>query len=261
MVTPRCICIRHGETEWSKSGQYTGATDLPLTQKGVEEMRRSGLAIFQKNNYIDPNHITYVFCSPRTRAKQTMDLIFESLSAEQKSKFKIVIDEDLREWEYGDYEGKLTKEIIELRKSRGLDTEKAWDIWRDGCENGESSEQFGLRLSRAIARIQNLHRVHQKEGITSDILIFAHGHAIRYMTALWLGFGVEKDCVTGEEKANVNSYDNVKEVPYVELTKYSHLDINPRFLLCAGGISVLSYSHDCIDEPALELSGAFLPCL
>lgn len=176
--TPRCIIVRHGQTEWSKSGQYTGFTDLSLTPFGEGQMRRTGKCIFD-NKFIDPSHITYIFTSPRTRAKQTIQLVLETLSEEQRSKIRIVVDEDLREWEYGDYEGLLTHEIIELRKSRGLDKEKPWNIWRDGCENGETTKQIGLRLSRVIARIQNLHRKHQSEGIASDIMVFANGHSLR----------------------------------------------------------------------------------
>ncbi|CCH59489.1 hypothetical protein TBLA_0B06670 [Henningerozyma blattae CBS 6284] len=256
--TPRCIIVRHGQTEWSKSGQYTGLTDLPLTPYGVGQMRRTGESIF-KNQFINPDHITYVFTSPLQRARQTVDLVLEGLTEKQKANIKVVVDKDLREWEYGDYEGLLTKDIIELRKSRGLDTERPWNIWRDGCENGETSEEFGLRLSRAIARIQNLHRKHQAANIPSDIMVFAHGHALRYFAGLWFKLGVEKKCETPEELKSVKSYDASEEdVPSVPLKTYRYLNDNPNFLLDAGGIGVLSYAHHSIDEPALALAGAFI---
>lgn len=254
--TPRCVIVRHGQTEWSKSGQYTGLTDLSLTPYGVNQMRRTGKSIFE-NQFIDPSHITYVFTSPRTRARETVKLILETLSEEQRSRIRVVVDEDIREWEYGDYEGLLTHEIIELRKSRGLDKESPWNIWRDGCENGETTQHIGLRLSRAIARVQNLHKEHQAKGIPSDIMVFAHGHALRYFAALWFKMGVEKTCETAQEKANVNSYHD-DTVPYIPLQKYRHLIDNPNFLLDAGGIGVLSYSHHNIAEPALALAGAFV---
>ncbi|SCW03241.1 LAFE_0G06106g1_1 [Lachancea fermentati] len=253
--TPRCIIVRHGQTEWSKSGQYTGLTDLPLTEYGVGQMKRTGQSIF-RNKFIDPTHITYIFSSPRKRARQTVDLVLETLPQEQKDRIRIVIDEDLREWEYGDYEGLLTSQIVELRKSRGLDKERPWNIWRDGCEGGESTEEFGLRLSRAIARIQNLHKQHQKEGIASDIMVFAHGHALRYFAALWFKLGVEKEC-DGKQPQPPTYKDDT--VPYVPLKTYRHLVDNPNFLLDAGGIGVLSYAHHNIDEPALALAGAFVP--
>lgn len=254
--TPRCIVVRHGQTEWSKSGQYTGLTDLSLTEYGVGQMRRTAASVFS-NKFIDPDTITYVFTSPRTRARQTVDLMLEPLTEEQRSRIRIVVDEDLREWEYGDYEGLLTHEIVALRKSRGLDQERPWNIWRDGCENGETTKQIGLRLSRAIARIQNLHREHQAKGIASDIMVFAHGHALRYFAGLWFMPCAEKACETAEERAQPKTYDD-ETVPYVALNKYKYLDYNPNFLLDAGGIGVLSYSHHNIDEPALALAGAFV---
>ncbi|SCV01922.1 LAMI_0G14620g1_1 [Lachancea mirantina] len=252
--TPRCIIVRHGQTEWSKSGQYTGLTDLPLTEFGVGQMRRTGQAIFGYK-FIDPSHITYIFTSPRKRARQTVDLVLETVPAQLKKNIRIVVDEDIREWEYGDYEGLLTSEIVSLRKSRGLDQECPWNIWRDGCENGETTQEVGLRLSRAIARVQNLHRKHQEEGIPSDIMVFAHGHALRYFAALWFKMGVEVPC---DGKDPIPATYNDPTVPYVPLTTFRHLIDNPNFLLDAGGIGVLSYSHHSIEEPALTLAGSFV---
>lgn len=255
-ITPRCIIVRHGQTEWSKSGQYTGLTDIPLTPYGVGQMLRTGQSIF-RNKFIEADHITYVFTSPRQRARKTVDLVLESLTDEQKAKIKIVVDEDLREWEYGDYEGLLTHEIVELRSSRGLDVDQPWNIWRDGCENGETTKQIGCRLSRVIARVQNLHRQQQAENIPSDILVFAHGHALRYFAALWNKNGIEAD-YTEDMDASEPTY-NDETVPYVKMDKFRYLVDNPNFLLDAGGIGVLSYAHHNIDEPALALAGAFIP--
>ena len=257
--TPRCIIVRHGQTEWSKSGQYTGLTDLPLTEYGVKQMIRTGRAIFSHNSFINPDHITYIFTSPRIRARQTVDLVLQALTEEQRSKIRIVVDNDLREWEYGDYEGLLTREIVSLRKSRGLDSDRPWNIWRDGCENGESTQQIGLRLSRVIARIQNLHKTHMEQNRPSDILVFAHGHSLRYFAALWFGnMAKVKKCETPEELANPGSYDD-DTVPYVPLESFKYIDDNPFFLLDAGGLAALSYAHGSIDEPALALSGVFQP--
>ncbi|CCK69250.1 sedoheptulose-bisphosphatase KNAG_0C01370 [Huiozyma naganishii CBS 8797] len=255
--TPRCIIVRHGQTEWSKSGHYTGKTDLPLTKYGEGQMLRTGKSIFENNRFINPNHITYVFTSPRLRARRTVELVLNPLTEEQRSRFRIIVDEDLAEWDYGDYEGLVTDEIVELRHSRGLDRERPWNIWSDGCENGESTHEIGLRLSRAIARIQNLHKKHWEEGIPSDIMVFAHGHALRYFAALWFQLGEEKACETPEERANPHSYDD-DTVPYVQLEKYNYLIKNPNFLLDAGGLGVLSYAHRNLHEPSLELAGTFL---
>ncbi|CDO94748.1 unnamed protein product [Kluyveromyces dobzhanskii CBS 2104] len=254
-VTPRCIIVRHGQTEWSKSGQYTGLTDIPLTPYGIQQMKRTGKSVFS-NKFINPEHITYIFTSPRQRARQTVGLILETLTEEQRSNIRIVVDEDLREWEYGDYEGLLTHEIVQSRKSRGLDQERPWNIWRDGCENGETTKQIGCRLSRVIARIQNLHREHQKENRPSDILVFAHGHALRYFAALWIKNGLEEKYDTSFDPPSA-TYDD-ETVPNVTMEKYRYLVENPYFLLDAGGMGVLSYAHHNIDEPALALAGTFI---
>lgn len=255
--TPRCIIVRHGQTEWSKSGHYTGSTDLPLTAFGESQMIRTGQVVFA-NKFVDPNHITYVFTSPRQRARRTVELVLRDLSAEQKAKVRVIVDEDLREWEYGDYEGLLTKEIVELRKSRGLDKERPWNIWRDGCENGESTYEFGLRLSRAIARIQELHRQHMSQGIPSDIMVFAHGHALRYFAGLWFKMGKTKSCEEPWEIEKPITCDHPELVPDIRLQEYRYLDENPNFLLDAGGMGVLSYAHHNIEEPSLALAGAFV---
>ncbi|CAB4254595.1 similar to Saccharomyces cerevisiae YKR043C Sedoheptulose bisphosphatase involved in riboneogenesis [Maudiozyma barnettii] len=258
-MTQRCIIVRHGQTEWSKSGQYTGLTDLPLTDFGVKQMQRTGRSIFRDNSFVNPEHVTYIFTSPRLRARQTIDLVLETLTAEQRANIRIVVDEDLREWEYGDYEGLLTHEIVALRKSRGLDKTVPWNIWRDGCENGENTKQVGLRLSRAIARIQNLHKASQDKKKCSDIMVFAHGHVLRYFAALWFRkLSVEQKCNDEWERVNPSSYKD-DTVPYVQLETYRYLNDNPFFLLDAGGIGVLSYAHNSIDEPALALAGAFVP--
>ncbi|CAR27659.1 hypothetical protein ZYGR_0N01420 [Zygosaccharomyces rouxii] len=251
--TPRCVIIRHGQTEWSVSGQYTGKTDLPLTEKGEKLVCDSAEALF-RNNLLNPDHITYVFTSPRQRSIKTMELMLSSLTEEQKSKIKVVVDDDLQEWDYGDYEGKLTSEIRELRKSRGLDKERPWVIWRDGCEGGESSDQVAMRVSRAIARIQSLHDQHLKQGITSDILVFAHGHLLRYFAAIWTGLGEEAEM--SPKDAAVRACQD-PDVPHITLEKYHYMHRNPKLMLDAGGVGVLSYEHNNCAEPAMVIAGPF----
>lgn len=253
--TPRCLFVRHGQTEWSKSGQYTSITDLPLTSYGTWQMRRTGTILFG-TEYIKPESITYVFTSPRRRARDTVDLVLESLRDDQRANVKIVVDDDLREFEYGDYEGLKTGEILELRKSRGLDKERPWSIWRDGCENGETSEQVGLRLSRVIARIQKIHATSFEKGEPCDVLCFAHGHTLRYFAALWFRLGIEAD-LPADAPPYEKSYDD-DSVENVEISKYRYLQENPNFLLDAGGVGVLSYAHNKLSEPALDLAGTFI---
>ncbi|KAL6947666.1 hypothetical protein ACO0RG_000242 [Hanseniaspora osmophila] len=275
MVTPRCIVVRHGQTEWSKNGNFTGVSDIPLTQYGISQVHATANALFEDPEaptYLDPNHVTYIFTSPRSRATHTKDIFLEHIPEKHRSQIKVIVDDDLREWEYGDYEGKLTHEIIALRKSRGLDQEKPWNIWRDGCENGETTEQVGCRLSHVIARIQHIHSIHLNQNKPCDILVFAHGHTLRYFSSLWFmsmfSSGIVQNKLVStnfKPQTNYVGFQNItkeeaeRDVPFVALEKFYYLNDNPWFMLDAGGVAALSYSHNKISEPSLMLSGIFNP--
>jgi len=146
---------RHGETAWSLTGQHTGLTDLPLTERGERNAvrlgeRLAGLAF------------TKVLTSPLQRAARTCELAGFGAVAE--------VDRDLVEWNYGDYEGLRTVEIHAKRPD--------WDLFRDGCPNGESPEQIGARADRVVNRVR---------AIKDNVLIFSSGHFLRVFTARWLG--------------------------------------------------------------------------
>lgn len=224
--TPKVFFVRHGQTEWSKSGQYTSVTDLELTPFGVVQMRNTGKNLVGDSplQMVKPSHLKLVLSSPRTRALQTIDLLLEGVSAEKKAQIPIKVDEDLREWEYGDYEGLLTSQILELRKLRGLTPAEDWTIWADGCENGEDYKQVTERVDRAIARIREVHAEAFKNNEHCNVMVVAHGHILRCFAARWVGKPINE---------------------------------NPQFMLDAGGVGVLSYQHHNINEPALFLSGAF----
>lgn len=131
-------CPQIGETEWTINGRHTGTTDLELTERGVKQVLASGQLVVGAGKLIDPSKVAHVFVSPRKRAVQTFELAFSD--ADRKSlrdADKVSQTDRLVEWDYGLYEGLVTDEILELRKSHGLDTEKPWDIWSDGCEGGE----------------------------------------------------------------------------------------------------------------------------
>jgi broad specificity phosphatase PhoE len=147
--------IRHGETAWSLSGQHTGTTDIPLTDNGrrLAERLRPVLA---------KEVFAHVFVSPLQRARETCELAGLGNGA--------VIDPDLVEWNYGEYEGLTPKQIHE--KAPG------WLIFRDGCPGGEMPEQVGGRVDRVITRARTL------EG---DVALFAHGHVLRVLVARWIG--------------------------------------------------------------------------
>ncbi|MDR7330403.1 histidine phosphatase family protein [Corynebacterium guangdongense] len=146
--------VRHGQTEWSASGQYTSITDLGLTEHGRDEA--SSL-----KGLLNPADFDHVLASPRRRAQETAQLAgfgdFE-------------VDEDLAEWFYGDYEGLTGAEIA------AKDAE--WQIWTHGAPGGESPEDVLARYSRVIDRVVD--SGHER------IIIFAHGHALRVLACLWM---------------------------------------------------------------------------
>lgn len=158
MKTSRICLVRHGETEWSRAGRHTSHTDLSLTEYGKEQAR-------QLAGRLHGLHFDHVWSSPRQRAFQTCTLAGFSSRA--------VISPALREWEYGDYEGLRSAEIRERRPD--------WNLFRDGCPNGESPLDMETRVDGVIARI----REHP-----GSIVIFAHGHFLRVLGVRWLGLKV-----------------------------------------------------------------------
>ncbi|KAL8842876.1 MAG: hypothetical protein Q9176_002512 [Flavoplaca citrina] len=118
------------QTEWSQNGRYTGDTELDLTAEGREQVLASAQVVVGPGNLIDRNKLAGVFVSPRQRAQQTFHLLFGD-------KFQVTTTSELAEWDYGAYEGLTTQEIHALRREHGLDLGKQWNIWEDGCEDGE----------------------------------------------------------------------------------------------------------------------------
>nr|WP_073419587.1 histidine phosphatase family protein [Geodermatophilus nigrescens] len=155
------LVLRHGATEWSKSGQHTGVTDLPLLPEGEERARSLAPALARRT-------IVEVWTSPRQRARRTAELAGLTATG---------VDDDLVELDYGGYEGRTTAEI-----SEGLGRE--WSVWRDpvvaGDTPGETLEQVGERVDRVLARA----RARLDDG---DVALVAHGHVLRVLTARWLG--------------------------------------------------------------------------
>src|SRR5271170_2707191 len=152
---PLVYLARHGETAWSLSGQHTGRTDLPLTERGEQQARALGERL---------NGLAFakVLTSPSQRAARTGELAGFGAGAE--------IDPDLAEWDYGDYEGRRTAEILTERPD--------WQLFRDGAPGGESPEQIGARADRVVQRLRE---------IQGNVLIFSSGHILRVLSARWLG--------------------------------------------------------------------------
>lgn len=153
----RLVYIRHGETEWSRSGRHTGATDIPLTETGVEQAR-SLSSVLDALALQNPT----VFVSPRARAALTAELAGLTVTD---------VDPDLAEWDYGDYEGLTSAEIREK--------DPGWTVWRSGAPGGESMEQVCARVDRVLARAAAA----MADG---DVVLIAHGHLGRVLTARFL---------------------------------------------------------------------------
>lgn len=155
MALPTIFAARHGETEWSLSGQHTGVTDLPLTEQGERDAGKLGLRL-------RPLAFAKVFTSPLQRARRTCELAGYGAQAE--------ILPDLIEWNYGEYEGVRTRDIHGERPG--------WDLFRDGCPGGETAAHVGARADRVIEVIR---------GIEGDVLLFSSSHILRVLAARWLG--------------------------------------------------------------------------
>jgi probable phosphoglycerate mutase len=152
---PLVYLARHGETAWTISGQYTGVTDLPLTKRGEDNARRLG-------DRIKDLAFSRVFTSPLRRALHTCELAGFGPVA--------VVDDDLVEWNYGDYDGKTTEQILQQRPG--------WELFRDGCPSGESVGGVAVRAKRVIERLRSL---------DGNVLVFSSSHFLRVLAVCWLG--------------------------------------------------------------------------
>jgi len=152
---PITYLARHGETAWTLSGQHTGLTDLPLTERGERNARRLEERL---------KGVTFarVFTSPLQRARRTCELAGFAALAE--------VDPDLVEWNYGQYEGRRTEEIHAERPD--------WQLFRDGCPGGETPDEVGGRADRVVSRVR---------AVRGDVLLFSSGHFLRVLAARWLG--------------------------------------------------------------------------
>ena len=161
-VLPVIYLARHGETAWSLSGQHTGLTDLPLTERGERTARRLGERLKELT-------LNKILTSPLQRARRTCELAGFGNVAE--------VDHDLVEWDYGQYEGRRTAEILAERPD--------WQLFRDGCPGGESPAQVAVRADRAVGRVR---------AVQGDVLLFSSGHFMRVLTARWLGLEPSSNC-------------------------------------------------------------------
>jgi broad specificity phosphatase PhoE len=180
----RVCLIRHGETEWSLKGRHTGTTDIPLTENGRNVARQWKPVLSQVT-------FALVLTSPLQRARETCELTGLGERAE--------VDSDLREWNYGEYEGLTPQEIHAQRPS--------WMIFTDGCPGGESPNQIQARIDRVIKRVR---------AVNGDVALFAHGHFLRCFGARWLGLRAEDGCFFLLDPATVSVVSYYGDIPAVE---------------------------------------------
>ena len=184
---PVVYLARHGETQWSLTGQHTGLTDLPLTQRGEENAR----ALRERLAGLD---FGKVLTSPLQRATRTCELAGFGKIAE--------VDRNLLEWDYGQYEGLTSAEIHAKRPD--------WQLFRDGCPGGESPEQVAARADSIVSRVRAL-------GI--NVLLFSSGHFLRVFAARWLALGVVAGGYFMLSTASVSAlgYENNPSHPAIQL--------------------------------------------
>ena len=182
------IClVRHGETAWSLTGQHTGLSDVPLTERGEQAAR----ALAQR---LREPAFSLVLTSPLQRATRTCELAGFAAAAR--------VDADLCEWNYGAYEGRRTAEIRAERPE--------WDLFRDGCPGGESAAEVGARADRIIARAR---------AAGGNALLFSSGHLLRVLSARWLALPPEAGrlLLLGTASVSVLGYEHNAGEPVVRL--------------------------------------------
>jgi probable phosphoglycerate mutase len=168
------ILVRHGQTEWSQAHRHTSVTDLPLTAEGERQARALAGALAGRR-------FAAVLSSPRQRALRTAELAGLDVS---------IVDDDLVEWDYGEYEGRTADEIHRHRPD--------WRLWTDGCPGGESPEQVGARVDRVLDRIGPLLQ-------TGDVAVVGHGHASRVLGVRWIDLPVATGALLSLDTATLST--------------------------------------------------------
>lgn len=189
---PIVYLARHGETAWSLSGQHTGLTDLPLTERGERNARQLGARLRILS-------FARVYTSPLQRAARTCELAGFGAVAK--------LDRDLVEWDYGDYEGRRTAQIVAERPG--------WDLFRDGCPGGENAADVAARADRAIARIR---------AVAGNALVFSSGHILRVLAARWLGLppGSGRQFLLGTASLSGLGYEHGISEPVIRVWNDAH---------------------------------------
>ncbi len=184
-VASALVLVRHGETEWSNAGQHTGRTDVPLTDHGREDAGHL-------RERLSDSTFTRVLSSPLSRALDTARLAGFGDQVETV--------EDLLEWDYGDYESRTTAEIRAKRRR--------WSLWMDGTPGGESAADVGVRVDRLLKELRD---------VDGEVLLFAHGHVLRVLTARWLGLAPADGRLFALDPATISILGHERENAVIRL--------------------------------------------
>jgi broad specificity phosphatase PhoE len=183
-VAIEIVLVRHGETEWSRDGKHTGNTDVPLTERGREQAAALGAAL-------EGRSFGRVLTSPLSRAADTASLAGFG-AAEPR--------DELREWDYGAYEGRKTAEIREERPG--------WTLWADGVPDGETAAEVAARVDAVLAELRTV------EGAA---LVFAHGHLLRVLAVRWIGLEPGAGRLLALDPATVSVLGYERETPVIRV--------------------------------------------
>ncbi len=191
-MLPTVYLARHAETVWSASGQHSGNTDLALTELGERNARRLGWRL---------SGLTFakVCTSPKQRAKRTAELAgYGAL---------VQVDHDLVEWDYGEYEGRLTADIRRERPD--------WQLFRDGCPGGESLQEVAARADRVVSRVR---------AMAGDVLLFSSGHFLRVLATRWIGMNPRRagSLTLNTASLSVLGYEHSLVEPTIQLWNDAH---------------------------------------
>lgn len=189
----RIVLVRHGETEWSRTGRHTGRSEVPLTDAGRRQAERLG-------ERLAGERFVRVLTSPQGRAAETCSLAGFGDAADSRA--------DLREWDYGEYEGRTRRDVRVERPG--------WTVWRDGCPGGEAADDVAERVDRVVAELR---------AGAGDVAVFAHGHSLRVLAVRWIGLAPEvgENLPLGTAAISVVGWD--REAPAILLwNDTAHLD-------------------------------------
>jgi broad specificity phosphatase PhoE len=184
---PEIVLVRHGETEWSRTGRHTGRTDVPLSELGRQQARAVGAALRGRR-------FAVVLTSPLARAEETCRLAGFADVAERR--------DELQEWDYGAYEGRTTADIRTERPG--------WSIWADGVPEGETADDVGARADRVLAELQ-------ARLDNGDAALFAHGHLLRVLAARWLDLAPSEGRLLALDTASVSVLGYEREAKVIRL--------------------------------------------